>query len=78
MGSHKLSLSVCVGDFYLVSKIDIENINIDHKDKSFELSFTVNEEDIIKIDDPEFANTTQEAKSNILQIDFKTGEKKWI
>jgi hypothetical protein len=78
MGSHKLPLSVCVGEFYLVSKIDIENINIENKDKAFELSFIVNKEDIIRLDDPEFTNTSQEAKSNVIQIDFETGEKKWI
>lgn len=78
MGSHKLSLSFCVGDFYVVGKVDVENINIEKKDKLYNISFTMREEDIKRIDDPEFTNTEAEARSNTLQIDFTTGEKKWI
>jgi hypothetical protein len=78
MGTHKLSLSICVGDFYLVGKIDIENINIERKYAGFEMSFIVNDEDIKRVDDPEFCNTEAEARSNVIQIDFATGEKKWI
>jgi hypothetical protein len=78
MGTRKLSMSFCVGDFYLVGKLNIENINIEKKGKDYNISFTIPEEDIKRIDDPEFSNTQAEAKSNIIQIDFTTGEKKWI
>jgi hypothetical protein len=35
-------------------------------------------EDIKLLDDPDLTNTESEAKSNVLQINFNTGEKKWI
>jgi hypothetical protein len=78
MGSHKLSLSFCVGDFYLVGKADVENVNIEKKGREYDISFTMCSEDIKRLDDPELTNTKSEAKSNVLQIDFTTGEKKWI
>jgi hypothetical protein len=75
---HKLSTSFCIGDFYLVGKLDIDNLNIERSDKGYTVAFTMEHEDIKRIDDPELQNTRIEAKSNILQIDFVTGEKKWI
>jgi hypothetical protein len=78
MGTHKLPISICVGDFYLIGKIGIEDIVIEQGNKEFNISLKIHDEDIKKIEDPEFANSTAEAKSNVLQIDFCTGEKKWI
>jgi hypothetical protein len=78
MGNQKLSLSFCVGDFYLIGKVDIENIAIKKKKNRYDISFSMDGEDIKRIDDPEFANTASEAKSNVLQINFLTGEKQWI
>lgn len=73
-----MSLSFCIGDFYLVGKADLDNLNIEKKDSVYHISFTMSEEDIKRIDDPELKNTECEAKSNVLQIDFNTGEKKWV
>jgi hypothetical protein len=78
MGTHKLSLSFCVGDFYLIGKVDIEQINIAQNEDGYEISFSIDKNDIKRVDDPEFTHTTDEAKSNVLQINFKTGEKKWV
>jgi hypothetical protein len=78
MGTHKLSVSLCAGDFYLVGKVDIENINIKKNGKEYNISLSISEKDIKRLDDPELNNTQAEAKSNIIQIDFITGEKKWI
>jgi hypothetical protein len=78
MGTHKLALSFCVGDFYLVGKVDIEQINIAQNKEGYQISFSIDKSDIKRLDDPEFTHTTDEAKSNVLQINFKTGEKKWV
>jgi hypothetical protein len=78
MGTHKLSLSFCVGDFYLVGKVDIEQINIAQSEEGYQISFSIDKNDIKRLDDPEFTNTTDETKSNVLQINFNTGEKKWV
>jgi hypothetical protein len=76
---HKMALSFCVGDFYLIGKVDIDNLNIDkNQDGSWNINFTMCENDIKRIDDPGLENTKAEAKSNVLQINFQTGEKKWI
>jgi hypothetical protein len=76
---HKLSMSFCVGDFYLVGKIDIDNLMITKDDKEgYSITFAIDHNDIKRIDDPELKNTEMEAKSNVIQIDFNTGEKKWV
>jgi hypothetical protein len=78
MNSHKLPLSICAGDFYLIGKVGIENLDIKKDNKAYKISFSIGEDDIIRLDDPELKNTAREAKSNVLQIDFNTGEKKWV
>jgi hypothetical protein len=76
----KLTSSFCIGDFYLIGKIDINKLNIEKDESGYNISFSIAHEDIKRIDDPTLKNTKNEVKSNsnVLQIDFKTGEKKWI
>lgn len=78
MVTHKLSLSFCVGDFYLLGKIDTKNITIEKKGTEYIIAYKMNEEDIRRFDDPKLINTLVEAKSNVIQVDFTTGEKNWI
>jgi hypothetical protein len=67
-----------VGDFYLLGKIDTKNITIEKKGTEYIIAYKMNEEDIRRFDDPKLINTLVEAKSNVIQVDFTTGEKNWI
>jgi hypothetical protein len=78
MKGHKMPLSFCVGEFYLVGNIDIDCLKIEKGGKEYNISFKIQERDIKRIDDEKLKETSHQASSNIIQINFETGERKWV
>jgi hypothetical protein len=78
MDNRKLALSFCIGEFYLIGKVSPDNLQIGKVNNEYAISFVIPEEDVKRIDDIDLENTRVGSKSNVLQIDFNTGERKWI
>jgi hypothetical protein len=79
METQKLPLSFCIGDFYLVGNLDIEKLNIKRVYKGYHIEFDIDDSDVKRLEDTNLKNTKVQAKkTNIIQINFETGEKKWI
>jgi hypothetical protein len=78
MNKKKLPISICVGDFYLVGKIDISDIEVSKVRGGYTVKVFVNGADIKRLDDKDLMITKKEVNSNVIQINFETGEKKWV
>jgi hypothetical protein len=78
MSTHKIPVSICLGDFYLVGKLNVEDFSVTETKRGYNISFEIDKNDIKRIDDEELVVTRNESMSNVIQINFETGEKKWI
>jgi hypothetical protein len=73
-----MPISLCLGDFYLVGKLNIEDFFISETKRGYHISFEIDKNNIKRIDDDKLEITRTESVSNVIQINFETGEKKWI
>jgi hypothetical protein len=78
MGEIELPITICVGEFYLLGEINLNNLTVIKKKEGYSIEVFIKENGVKRIDDIDLRMTKQMTHSNVLQINFKTGEKKWV
>jgi hypothetical protein len=78
MGELELPVTICVGEFYLLGEININDLAVIKKKDGYSIEVFIKEKCVKRIDDIDLRMTKQMTHSNVLQINFKTGEKKWV
>jgi hypothetical protein len=78
----KVPISICADDFYLVAKISNNDFHYCHiernKKKTLHIEFDVYEDEIIRFDEKDIMKQDNLQKTNIIQVNFKTGERKYL